>query len=128
MHYLDNINIVELQQFIISTIQNREDLHTFVNDSSEIGRDGQDEIALVVTDGIMNDAQVQQIRDTLYENVLCQKNTYKLVFKGICKFNGQNPIICSLLSKNESGKLTDESMKKLLNKTSNLKKYMKLNQ
>ena len=40
-----------------------------------------------------------------------KKNTYKLVFKDISKFDGQNPIICSLLSKNESGELIDESMK-----------------
>ena len=57
----------------------------------------------------------------VYENVMCKQNPFEIVFEGICKFDAQNPITDSFLSETESGKLTDESVKKFLYKAQNPK-------
>ena len=68
----------------------------------------------------LNGVRVRQMLDPVYKNVLRKQNPFEIVFKDISKFDAQNPIIKSLLSEIESGKLTDESVKKFLNKAPNL--------
>ena len=57
--------------------------------------------------------------DPVYTNVMWKQNMFEIVFKDISKFGAQNLITGSLLSKIESGKLTEESVKKFLNKARN---------
>ena len=68
----------------------------------------------------LNGVRVRQMIDPVYKNVLRKQNPFEIVFKDISKFDAQNSIIKSLLSEIESGKLTDESVKKFLNKAPNL--------
>ena len=56
-----------------------------------------------------------------------KQNSFEIVFQDNSKFYAQNPIIGILLSKIESGKLTNKSVKKCLNKTPN-PKDIELNQ
>lgn len=63
----------------------------------------------------------------VYKNVMSKQNPFEIVFKDICKFDAQNPITDSFLSETESGKLTDESVKKFLYKAQN-PKNIELNQ
>ena len=109
------MNNVKFQRSIISNIQNREDLQRYLLASSKIGQSIQDEIDMVVADGKLNDACLRHLLDPIYKNVMQKQNLFEIVFKDISKFDPRSPIIGSLLSEIESGKLTDESVKKFLN-------------
>ena len=70
---------------------------------------------LLVTDARLNDVHVRNKLNPLYKNFLQRQNPYEIVFRDISKFDGQNPLIGSLLAETESGKLTDKSVLKFLN-------------
>ena len=64
---------------------------------------------------------MMRVSDPLYQNALRRQNPYNIVFKGISKFDGQNPIIGSLLAKIKAKNLTDESIVKFSNNASSSK-------
>ena len=78
--------------------------------SGEIGQYLQEEIAFQLTDGRLNNTQVKNQLDSIYNNVLRGRNPYEVVFKDISKSEGQNPIFGSLLPEIESGELTDAAV------------------
>ena len=59
--------------------------------------------------------------DLLYKNVLQRQDPYEIAFKDVSIFDKENPIIESLLTKIEGGKLTGELVKKCLNSTPSIK-------
>ena len=117
LEYLDNFNDTEFRHSLIDTIQNREDLQRHLLASSEVGQNIQDDIDIIVTDGRLNNAHVKHMLYRVHKNVMYKQNPF---FK-ISKFEVHNPIIGRLLSKIESSKLTDESVKRFLNKLPNSK-------
>ena len=76
--------------------------------SGKIGQHLKEEIDLQVTEGRLKDAQLRNQLDPLYKNVLRRQNPYEIVFKGMSRFDGQNPIVGSLLAEIKNGKLTAE--------------------
>ena len=104
-----NFRIPLSEQFRISKIR------------SKIGQSIQDNIDMIVivTDGRLNDARGRQIHDPIDKNVMRKQNSFEIIFKDSSKFYAQNPIIGILLNKIGSGKLTNKSVKKCLNKTLN---------
>ena len=120
LEYLDNFNDTEFRHSLIDTIQNREDLQRHLLASSEVGQSIQDDIDIIVTDGRLNNVRVKHMLYRVHKNGMYKQNPFETVFK-ISKFEVHNPIIGRLLSKIESGKLTDESVKRFLNKLPNSK-------
>ena len=80
----------------------------------------QEEIVLRVTDAKLNNARVRNLLDPVCKNVLQRQNPYKIVFKDISKFDAQNPSE-KKQSEIEGGKLTNNSIKKLLESVSLVK-------
>ena len=76
---------------------------------------------MIGKDDRFNDVRMRDMLNPVYKNVMRKQNPVEIVFKDISKFDTQNPITFTLLSKISSGKLTDESVKKLLNKAPNIK-------
>lgn len=60
--------------------------------------------------------------DAVHNNLMYKQNPFEVVFKYISIFDAQTSIPCSLLSEIKSGKITDNSVEKFLNKASNQKK------
>ena len=95
--YLNNVNDLEFQRELISSIQNNEDWQKNLLASDEIGQHLQEQTDLQVKDGRLNVACVRNQLDRLYKIVLRKQTPYKIVFIDISKLDGQNPIIGSLL-------------------------------
>ena len=76
---------------------------------------------MIVKDDRFNGVCMRDMLNPVDKNVMRKQNPFEIVFKDISKFDTQNPITCTLLSKVESGKLADESVEKLLNKAPNIK-------
>lgn len=76
---------------------------------------------MIMTERKLNNAAVRYKLDPLYKNVLQRQNSYKLAFRNISTFDGQNPVIESLLSKIQIGKITEKTFKNILNKAPNTK-------
>ena len=64
----------------------------------------QDEINMYATRDRLNNASFRQKLDPVAKNIFRRQNALELVFKDISSFDGQNPIIGSLLREIDVGK------------------------
>lgn len=65
----------------------------------------QNSLDMIVTDGNFNNATVRRVLDTKYPSVMKKYNPIDVVFKDQAKFETQSPIIRTLLTQIESGKI-----------------------
>ena len=70
----------------------------------------QDSLNMIVTDVKFNDAGVRCTLDLKIPSVMKKSNPIDVVYKDIAKFDTQNPIIGSLLTQIQTGKLTDQKI------------------
>ena len=68
----------------------------------------QDSLDMIVTDGNFNNATVRRVLDTKYPSVMKRSNPIDVVFKDQAKFETKSPIIRTLLTQIESGKIKNE--------------------
>ena len=67
---------------------------------------------MIVTDGKFNDASVRKAVHTKYLSVMKKSNPIDVVFKDKAKFDMQNPIIGTFLTKMQSGKTNEKAVEK----------------
>ena len=96
--YLYNTNDPDFQNSIADTSNNRADLRKYLLATSSYGRNIQENINSVVTDGKLNNALVRHVLDEKNKNVFTSSNPLSITFKDVKKFGIQNPIIVNLLS------------------------------
>ena len=70
---------------------------------------------------------MRRLLNPFYKSVIFKENQYGIFFKDISKFDMQNPVIGSIPSEIESGKLTEKSLKRFFSKAPN-SKDIELNQ
>ena len=120
------------QRKLIASICNNEDFKYYLLAAGKLGKHMQKEIVSYITGDRLSNTGFRSKYDPMYKNILKRQNLSDLVFKSTCTFDGQNPIIGSLLSKTEIGK--KDSMDDLIKKNpmpsknpffSNIKTLMK---
>ena len=84
--------------------------------TSDIRRNIQENLNVVVTDGRLNDAIVRHVLDTADKNVLANLNLLQITFKDVKKFDAQKLVLGNLLMQIEGSKLSDEETKKATGK------------
>ena len=79
--YLYNTNDSDLQNSIVDTLNNRTDLRKYLLATSDYGRNIQENINSVVTDGKFNNALVRHVLDEKYKGVLASSTPLSVTFK-----------------------------------------------
>ena len=85
--------------YFIDTIKYREDLLRYLLASSNEGKIIQNNINMIGKDDRFNDVRMRDMLNPVYKNVMRKQNPIEIVFKDISKFDTQNPITFTLLSK-----------------------------
>ena len=111
MHDVEKPNF---QSSISNVINNRHDLRNYLFVTGDIGKSIRENLKLVVTDGKHNDVIIVHALDPKDKHILVNPNPLKITFKGIKKFDAQNPIIGKVLTQRESSKLSDKKIKERL--------------
>ena len=104
----------DFQRKLIASICNNEDFKYYLFAAGKLGKHMQKEIVSYITGDRLSNTGFRSKYDPMYKNILKRQNLSDLVFKSTCTFDGQNPIIGSLLSKTEIGK--KDSMDDLIKK------------
>ena len=114
--YLDEINKPEVQNDALNLIKNKPSFRKYLLATSDLGNSLQDIINQVVTDGEFNDVGLRRVLDSQNNDIFKISNPLSLIFKNAQKFNLQNPILGDLVNQIYASGLTDENVKKLLQK------------
>ena len=93
LHYLYNTNDPDSQNSVVETLNNRADLRKYLLATSSYGRNIQENINSVVTDGKFNNALVRHVLDEKNKGVFTSSNPLSVTFKDAKKFDVQNPVI-----------------------------------
>ena len=112
--YLEDRNDSTFQNSIIDIVNNRADLRKFLLGTSNYGRNFQENINTVVTDGTFNNTVVSCLLDERNKGVFQSPIPLSTKFKGAKKFDVQNPVIGNILSQVNSNQLIDAQVKKPL--------------
>ena len=114
--YLDEINKPEVQNDALNLIKNKPSFKKYLLATSDLGNYLQDIINQVVTDGEFNDVGLRRVLDSQNNDIFKISNPLSLIFKNAQKFNLQNPILGDLVNQIYASGLTDENVKKPLQK------------
>ena len=80
-----------------------EDEKKFLLATSNFGEEIQGELDLYVTNNRLNEAGFRRRLEPISKNIR-NKNPIKLLLKNVKHFDGQNPVICSLIKEFDIGK------------------------
>ena len=89
-------------------------MRTFLLATSDFGKNIQENLNTVVTDGKFNNGIIRHTLDLTDKNIFGIPNSLEVAFKDIWKFDSQNPVIGNLLCQIEASQLTDEKIEKYL--------------
>ena len=81
-----------------------DDVKNYVLATSDFGKGMLDDINMYVTRDRLNNASFRQKLNPISKNIFRSPNLLELVFKDISTFDGQNPIIGSLIKELDVGK------------------------
>ena len=118
--YLANLKDPNLQNKVEDLLKNREDLQKYLLAAEDLNKTIEESLQLAVTQGKLNDdiavRHVSERDDPSYNYFRKNDNPLDVVYKKQAKFDVQNPIIGSLLKQINSGKVTDDGVKRTLDK------------
>lgn len=112
--YLEDRNDPTFQNSIIDIVNNRADFRKFLLGTSNYGRNFQENINTVVTDGTFNNAVVSCLLDERNKGVFQSPFPLSTKFKDAKKFDVQIPVIGNILSQGNANQLIDAQVKELL--------------
>ena len=124
---LYNTNDPDFQNSIADTSNNRADLRKYLLATSSYGRNIQENISSVVTDGKFNNVLVRHVLDEKNKGVFTSSNPLSVTFKDAKKFDVQNPIIGNLLSQVNANQIGEKEVKELFSKAEDEKIRRRLN-
>ena len=113
--YLYNTNDSDLQNSIVDTLNNRTDLRKYLLATSDYGRNIQENINSVVTDGKFNNALVRHVLDEKNKGVFASSTPLSVTFKDEKKIV-QNPVIGNLISQVNANQIGEQEVKELFSK------------
>ena len=105
-----------LKEIIRDAIADNLSLQKYLSANGNSKKSIQDSLDMIVTDSKFNDASVCRALDLKIPSLMKKSNPVDVVYKDVAKFGTQNPVIGSLLSQIEPGKLTDKKVDEYLNK------------
>ena len=114
--YLDDIRKPEIQNDALNLIKNKPSFRKYLLATSDLGNSLQDIINQVVTDGEFNDVGLRRVLDSQNNDIFKISNPISLIFQNAQKFNLQNPVLGELVNQIYASGLTDENVKRLLEK------------
>ena len=94
--------------------------------TSDYGRNIQENINSVVTDGRFNNAVVRRLFDEKNKGVFELPVPLNVTFKDAKKFDVQNPVIGNIMSQVNANQLTEAQVKKLLSEGEEAKIMLRL--
>ena len=110
-HILIMDMIQKFQNDAIDIVNNRADLRKFLLATSDYGKNIQENINSVVTDGQFNNVALRHLLNEKGKGVFKSQNPLAVTFKGANKFDIQNPVVGNLLSQVSASTLTDVQVK-----------------
>ena len=113
--YLCNTNDSDFQNSIVDTLNNRTDLRKYLLATSDYGRNIQENINSVVTDGKFNNALVRHVLDEKNKGVFASSTPLSVTFKDEKKIV-QNPVIGNLISQVNANQIEEQEVKELFSK------------
>ena len=111
--YLSNTNGPAFQNSIIDTLSSRADLRKYLLATSDYGKNIQENIKTVVTDGNFNDALVRHVLDEKNKGVFNSSTPLSVRFKDAKKLDEQNPIIGNIISQVNANQIGEKGVKEL---------------
>ena len=120
-HILIMDMIQKFQNDAIDIVNNRADLRKFLLATSDYGKNIQENINSVVTDGQFNNVALRHLLNEKGKGVFKSQNPLAVTFKGANKFDIQNPVVGNLLSQVSASNLADAQVKKLLDEAQDTK-------
>ena len=96
--YLGNGHDPKFQNDAIDIVNSRADLRKFLLVTSDYGKNIQENINSVVTDGRFNNVALRHLLNEKDKCVFKSQNPLSVTFKGANKLDIQNPVVGNLLS------------------------------
>ena len=93
----------------------------FLLGTSKYGKNIQENINSVVTDGQFNNVALRHLLDEKNKGVFKSLNPLSVTFKDTIKFDVQNPVVGNLLSQVKGSTLTEAQVKKIFSDTEDAK-------
>ena len=119
--YIDNGHDPKFQNDAIDIFNSRADLRKFLLATSDSGKNIQENINSVVTDGRFNNVALRHLLDEKDKGAFKSQDPLSVTFKGANKFDIQNSVGGNLLSQVSASTLTDVQVKKLLDEAEDAK-------
>ena len=94
-------------------MSSRADLQKYLLATSDYGKNIQENINTVVTDGKFNDALVRHVLDEKNKGVFNSSTPLSVTFKDAKKFDEQNPIIGNIISQVNANQIGEKGVKEL---------------
>ena len=111
--YLSNTNNPAFQNLITDTLNNRAYLRKYLLATSDYGKNIQENINLVVTDGKFNDALVRHVLVEKNKDVFDSSTPLSVTFNDAKKIDVQNPIIGNIISQVNAKQIGEKVVKEL---------------